>query len=59
MIAEMRHAGSEPVWSALASNTASLALAKRLGFMPVDETVVFSRGPWAYLTAGFDEETAT
>jgi hypothetical protein len=32
--------------------------ARRLGFAPVDEIVVFSRGPWAYLTRGFDERAA-
>lgn len=33
--------GKEPVWGALAHNTASLALAQRLGFREVDRSVVF------------------
>ena len=34
--------GKEPVWGALASNRASMALAERLGFTPVDELAIFS-----------------
>ena len=49
----MRREGREPVWGALASNTPSLRLAAKLGFVPVDEIVVFSKGAWAYLTGGF------
>jgi GNAT superfamily N-acetyltransferase len=58
MVALMKERGREPVWAAMASNTASLELARRLGFTPVDEVVVFSRGPWAYLTRGFQAPTA-
>jgi hypothetical protein len=37
MIRQERAAGREPVWGADEGNTASLRLAKRLGFMAVDE----------------------
>jgi GNAT superfamily N-acetyltransferase len=53
MIARMRESGREPVWGAMESNVASLALARALAFVPVDEIVVFSRGPWAYFTRGY------
>jgi RimJ/RimL family protein N-acetyltransferase len=53
MTAHFRPSRREPVWGALASNRASLRLAAKLGFRPVDEIVVFSKGPWAYLTGGF------
>ena len=53
MVDHMRREGREPVWGALASNTASLRLAAKLGFAPVGEIVVFSKGQWAYLTGGF------
>lgn len=53
MVDHMRRFGREPVWGALASNTPSLRLAAKLGFAPVDEIVVFSKGAWAYLTGGF------
>ena len=53
MVDHMRREGREPVWGALASNTASLRLAAKLGFARVGEIVVFSKGQWAYLTAGF------
>ena len=53
MIERMRQEGREPVWGALESNTASLRLARKLGFVPVDAIAWFSRGPWAFLTAGF------
>ena len=43
LVEEVRRLGKEPVWGALADNTASLALARRLGFMPVDGLAVFSR----------------
>jgi RimJ/RimL family protein N-acetyltransferase len=56
MIARMTEEGREPVWGAMASNEASLSLARKLGFTPADEIVVFSRGPWAYFTRGFHEE---
>jgi hypothetical protein len=45
MIALMQRQGREPVWGAMESNVASLALARTLGFSPVDEIVVFSRCP--------------
>ena len=54
MIDEMRREGKEPVWGAVASNSASLRLAAKLGFAPVDEIVVFSQGHWALLTGGFE-----
>jgi hypothetical protein len=53
MVAHMRRRGREPVWCALESNGPSLRLAARLGFVPIDEFVVFARGPWALLTGGF------
>ena len=53
MIDHLRRDRLEPTWAALESNTASLRLAARLGFTPVDGNVVFSRGPWAYLTRGY------
>ncbi len=53
MVDHLRHSGHKPVWGALASNTPSLRLAAKLGFVPVDEIVVFSKGAWAYLTGGF------
>jgi GNAT superfamily N-acetyltransferase len=53
MIDLLRRDGREPVWGALESNSASLRLAAKLGFQPVDALVWFSRGPWAFLTAGF------
>jgi hypothetical protein len=53
MIADMGQHGLQPIWSALESNGASLRLAARLGFVPVDEAVVISRGSWAFLTGGF------
>jgi hypothetical protein len=58
MIAHMRREGREPVWAALASNRSSLTLADKLGFAAIDAMVCFSRGPWAFLTAGFDERSA-
>jgi GNAT superfamily N-acetyltransferase len=53
-IAHFGRDGREPVWSALESNGVSLRLAERLGFAPVDETVAFSRGPWAFFSGGFN-----
>ena len=43
LIDEVRGLGKQPVWGALADNHASLTLARRLGFTPVDRLVVFSR----------------
>jgi GNAT superfamily N-acetyltransferase len=43
VIGQMRAAGKEPVWGALASNIASARLAAKLGFVPVDAIFVFSR----------------
>jgi predicted GNAT family acetyltransferase len=37
MIRDERTRGRQPVWGADEGNAASLALAKRLGFVPVDE----------------------
>ena len=42
LIRHMRHtAGKEPVWGAVESNAASMGLAARLGFVPVDRVFVF------------------
>lgn len=41
MIRHMRERGKEPVWGALESNAASMGLAARLGFVPVDRFFVF------------------
>lgn len=54
MIEKMRQEGREPVWGAVESNTASLRLATKLGFQPVESMVCFSCGPWAFLTGGFE-----
>jgi RimJ/RimL family protein N-acetyltransferase len=54
MIDHMRRQGRQAVWGALASNTPSLNLAKRLGFEPVGEVAVASRGPWTFFSRGFD-----
>jgi GNAT superfamily N-acetyltransferase len=43
LIDHMERHGKEPVWGALEENIASLALAKRLGFEPVDRMIVFLR----------------
>jgi GNAT superfamily N-acetyltransferase len=43
VIEHMRGAGKEPVWGSLVSNVASVRLAARLGFVPVDTIVVFAR----------------
>jgi predicted GNAT family acetyltransferase len=43
LVARLRATGREPVWGALASNDASLALAARLGFEPVAEIAIFQR----------------
>jgi GNAT superfamily N-acetyltransferase len=45
LVAHMSRHGKEPVWGALESNVASLRLAARLGFAPVDELVVFEPEP--------------
>jgi RimJ/RimL family protein N-acetyltransferase len=55
MIARMNEENRQPVWGASESNAASRALARTLGFRPAAEIVAFSRGPWAYLTQGFDD----
>jgi hypothetical protein len=43
----------QPLWGALESNTASLRLGGRLGFTPVGDLAVFSRGGWVFLSGGF------
>lgn len=43
MIRHMLKKGKQPSWGALKSNTASLNLAKKLGFVPVAELYLFSR----------------
>jgi GNAT superfamily N-acetyltransferase len=59
MIARMKNEGRDPVWGAMESNIPSLELARKLGFTRADEIIVFSRGPWAYLTRGFQDPGAT
>jgi GNAT superfamily N-acetyltransferase len=49
----MRRRGREPVWGALESNQPSLRLGAKLGFKPIGEVVVFSRGGWVFLSGGF------
>lgn len=41
MVEHMQREGRRPIWNATASNAASLGLAAKLGFVPVDEMVVF------------------
>lgn len=41
MLRHMRKQGKEPVWGAMETNQASLRLAAKLGFVPVDRVVVF------------------
>jgi RimJ/RimL family protein N-acetyltransferase len=42
LIRHMRHtSGKEPVWGALESNAASMGLAAKLSFVPVDRVFVF------------------
>ncbi len=41
LIEHFRHQGLAPVWGALESNVASMKLAAKLGFTPVDQLVVF------------------
>lgn len=41
MVERMRREGRRPIWNTVASNSASLGLAAKLGFVPVDEMVVF------------------
>jgi GNAT superfamily N-acetyltransferase len=43
LIEHMRSTGKQPVWGALDGNTASLRLARRLGFVPVDRLFVVNR----------------
>lgn len=54
MIRAMRQEGREPVWGALESNEPSLRLGAKLGFKPIGDIVVFSRGGWVFLSGGFD-----
>ena len=49
----MHRSGRDPVWGALESNRASLRLGAKLGFKPIGEIVVFSRGGWVFLSGGF------
>jgi hypothetical protein len=53
MMDAMRRSGREPVWGALESNQASLRLGAKLGFKPMGEIAVFSRGGWVFLSGGF------
>jgi GNAT superfamily N-acetyltransferase len=41
MVDEMRRRGKEPVWAAEETNPPSMRLADKLGFVPVDELVLF------------------
>jgi GNAT superfamily N-acetyltransferase len=41
MVEEMRRRGKEPVWAAEETNLPSMRLAAKLGFVPVDELVLF------------------
>lgn len=41
MVAKMRVLGKEPVWGAEHTNPASMHLAAKLGFVPVDELILF------------------
>lgn len=41
MVDEMRRRGKEPVWAAEETNPSSMRLAAKLGFVPVDELVLF------------------
>jgi GNAT superfamily N-acetyltransferase len=41
MVDEMRRRDKEPVWAAEETNPPSMRLAARLGFVPVDELVLF------------------
>jgi len=43
LIEHMRARGKQPVWGAMEGNVASLRLAARLGFVPVDRLIVISR----------------
>jgi GNAT superfamily N-acetyltransferase len=43
VIEHMRAVGREPVWGSLVSNVASVRLAAKLGFVPVDTIFVFAR----------------
>ena len=49
----MHRSGRDPVWGALESNQASLRLGAKLGFKPIGEIVVFSKGGWVFLSGGF------
>ncbi len=44
MIRRMRASGKAPVWGALEINTASLSVARQLGFEPAGELAVFASG---------------
>lgn len=44
-ISHMRQFGKEPIWGAMESNIASLRLAAKLGFVEVDEIIVFEPQP--------------
>ena len=41
MVTEMRGRGKEPVWGAEETNPPSMRLAAKLGFVPVDELILF------------------
>ena len=41
MVAEMRERGKEPVWGAEETNPPSMRLAAKLGFVPMDELILF------------------
>lgn len=55
MIHHMRASGRDPVWGAVESNAASLGLAAKLGFEPVDAIRVFSpQGSLSFFSGGFE-----
>jgi predicted GNAT family acetyltransferase len=43
VVDQMNREGKRPVWGAVESNEASLRLASKLGFKPVDRITVFER----------------
>jgi RimJ/RimL family protein N-acetyltransferase len=43
MIAQMKNRGRSPVWGSVVSNIPSMRLAEKLGFVPVDRLIVFSK----------------
>jgi hypothetical protein len=48
MIERMLRSGKRPVWGALDENASSLALARKLGFLPVDRKVLVTLEPFEF-----------